>query len=228
MKLLLTTISLFLIIVSCKKVDQALPASVCKITKVYTITEDGPDTALFSYTAWGAPSSIVVANERSGNSSYFFQYDTHQNLVGFIAGFTPNPGVNDTTYESYRRFYYKNGRIDSDSFFTFGSVKHPNYDENIPRSAGKYYYDSYGRVIKYESDQTTNYSYPNVNPYINNTNIVGTHPVLMFVNRDFNRNNQNVLTTNSFGMPTTFSNPYWFSDMRISKVEYAWAVPLTP
>jgi hypothetical protein len=83
-------------------------------------------------------------------------------------------------------------------------------------------------VIKYESDQTTNYSYPNVNPYINNTNIVGTHPVLMFVNRDFNRNNQNVLTTNSFGMPTTFSNPYWFSDMRISKVEYAWAVPLTP
>ncbi len=228
MKLLLTTICFTLIIFSCKKVDQALPASVCKITKFYTITENGPETATISYTSWGAPSAIIQSDERSGNASYFFQYDAQQNLVGFIAGFTPNPGVNDTTYETYRRFYYKNGRIDRDSVFSFGSVKYPNYDENIPRSAGKYFYDSYGRVIKYESDQTTLYTYPNVNPYINNTNIMGTHPVLMFVNRDFNRTNQNVLTTNSLGLPTEFSSPYWFSDMRISKVEYACGVPLAP
>ena len=232
MKKLLLFIFVVATFITCRKADDAFPASKCKITELYIVTADTYETAYVSYTNWGAPLAITVTNERTGNDSYFFQYDTKQNLTVFIAGTTPIPGSNDTEYVVYKKFFWKNGRIDKDSFYSMGSTKNPNLLTSY--GSGKYYYDGYGRIIKYvgrtneDFNFTNTYPYPNENPYINNTNIVGTHPVLMFVNRDFNRKNQGVQTTNNFGMPTEFSTPYYFFSTGIQKVDYACTLQAHP
>ncbi len=227
MKLMLFSIAVLCVFIGCKKVDQAIPQSKCKITRLYTQNWEGNELiANVSYTSWGAPKAIQLEEEQTGQESYFFQYDANRNLTGFIIGYTPAPGETDTTFMFYHKYIYKNGKIVGDSLAVMGSVKDPIIN-NENRAIGKYTYDQFGRVIKYEAEggwyeepYVEYYNYPNENPYIKNTNFLGTHPVLMFVGRNYNRKNANVQSTNQYGLPTAFKVPYQFKLLQIYKIEY--------
>jgi hypothetical protein len=212
----------------CKKIDQVYHKSSCRISKIYVDTWGGGTLIGHAiYTSWGSPRAIQLEEDGTGQESLFFQYDEKRNLTGFLAGYTPSPGETDTVFMFYHKYIYKNGKIVGDSLFTSGSLKHPIVN-NENYAVGKYTYDHFGRVIKYEADgpvfiepYVENYSYPNENPYIMNTNFLGTHIILMFVARDYNRKNNNVSTTNEYGLPTEFSSPYYYLfSLPIKKIDY--------
>ncbi|MGZ8504381.1 MAG: hypothetical protein ACXWV5_07940 [Flavitalea sp.] len=217
-------------IMSCNKNLDKEYKSRCRISKIFGPIEnsEGEYTqyeGVFSYTSWGAPESIVVSNQGTGSPSYFFQYDKNKRLVSFIAGF---PGPNDTSYHSYFKYYYSNNVIVRDSVFREGITSDPYYT-NQPITAGTYTYDKWGRVIRYTAIVTSedenytgesNYNYKNENPYANNRSIMGTHPVLMFVSKDYHKSNQAV-TYNEYGYPTDFGFlEYFFEQTPITKVTY--------
>ena len=67
----------------------------------------------------------------------------------------------------YHKYIYKNGKIVGDSLAVMGSVKDPIIN-NENRAIGKYTYDQFGRVIKYEAEggwyeepYVDYYNYPN-------------------------------------------------------------------
>lgn len=116
--------------------------------------------------------------------------------------------IQDTSFAILHQYIYKNEKIVGDSLFFMTSLSN-KYNNDY--AIGKYTYDNWGRVIKYEINypwseepEIHTYNYPDENLYINNTSVVGTHPVLMFVNRDYNRTNKWVLETNEYGLPTKF------------------------
>jgi hypothetical protein len=208
-----------------KHVDKEYKSK-CRIIKIYGMPGTYNDyEGVFTYTSWGAPESIVVSNEGTGSPSYFFQYDKNRRLIGFIGGF---PREDDTLYHFYHRFVYVNNIIVRDTIFTEGHTANP-YEIEQPAIVGTYTYDKWNRIVRYKTiehyedesfTQEYNYNYSNENPFAQNKSIMGTHPVLMFVNRDYHKFNQAV-SYNQFGFPTDFgSEPYWFSITPIHKVTY--------
>lgn len=223
--------SLLLVIVAilcngCSKHADREFKSKCRILKIYGMPDTNNDyEGVFTYTSWGAPESIVVSNEGTGSPSYFFQYDKNRRLIGFIGGF---PRENDTLYHFYHRFVYENNRIVRDTIFTEGHTANP-YENDQPAIFGTYTYDKWNRIVRYSTiehyedesfTQDYNYNYSNENPFAQYKSIMGTHPVLMFVNRDYHKSNQAV-SYNQFGFPTDFgSEPYWFRLTPIYRASY--------
>ena len=215
------SLGLLLLMSGCKKYDTEEKAH-CRIAKVYT---NYPDVATFYYTAWGAPSSIMVSAEGTGNPSYFFQYDKDRRLVGFIAGFARE---DDTLYHEYSKYGYENNIIVRDTIFVEGHTQDP-HDNGSPYWLGSYKYDKWGRVInyhsevKYEDDTFVNdedYDYSNEDPRAPNTSIMGTHKYLMFVSRDYHKTNV-AEAYNEYGYPTDFgSKGYFFKLANFRKIEY--------
>jgi hypothetical protein len=173
--------------------------------------ESEVNTGKFKYNKWGDPIAIIIDNEQTNAPSLYFQYDKKRRLTAYMAayGVIDDGTVQDTTFAVLHQYIYKNDKIVGDSSFYMTSLSNRyNNDYGI----GKYTYDQWGRVIKYEfryswsnePSEIYTYNYPNENPYINNTSLVGTHPVLMFVNKDYNRTNKWVLETNEYGLPTKF------------------------
>jgi hypothetical protein len=215
-----------ILLFACNKHNDTEYKSRCRISKIYGLSgSDYNFEGVFTYTSWGAPESIIVSNEGTGSPSYFFQYDKKRRLIGFIGGF---PRENDTLYHIYHKYVYENNVIVRDTIFGEGHTQNP-YDTDLPEWVGTYTYDKWGRIIRYYSiihyededfTQDFHYDYSNENPFAHNRNIMGTHPVLMFVNRDYHKSNQAVLY-NQFGYPTDFgSNAYWFYLTPIYRVSY--------
>jgi hypothetical protein len=216
---------------ACKKYIDKEFNSKCIILKV--ISDPGTiyeGEGVFSYTSWGAPKSIIVSNEGTGSPSYFFYYDNKRRLVGFIEGFARE---DDTLYHSYHRYVYENDVVVRDTTFGTGHTA-DRYESDVPYWLGTYTYDKWGRIIHYfrivhyEDESFTqefDYNYENENPYVKNRSIMGTHPVLMFVNQDYHKTNEAVFY-NEFGYPTDFgSKAYWFKLTPVHQVVYECNVP---
>jgi hypothetical protein len=131
-------------------------------------------------------------------------------LISYIAGFPDSEGE-DTSFHVYRKFVYENDKIVSDTVF----VEQPSILELDRRNyfVGKYYYDAFKRVTKYEAVSfpdgslfTEEYTYPNEDPYKNNRTLAGTHSVFMFVSREYNTELP-ALEYNASGYPTKFAEP---------------------
>jgi hypothetical protein len=213
MKLLITCAIAVLFLQCSKYKDVIKKPNSCKIDFItyQEFTEGEIYTGKFKYNKWGDPVAIIIDNEQTGAPSSYFQYDKKRRLTAYVAayGVVDDGSVQDTTFAVLHQYIYKNDKIIGDSLFFMTSLSN-RYNNDY--GVGKYTYDQWGRVIKYElkyswSDefQIQTYNYPNENPYINNTSVVGTHPVLMFVNRDYNRSNKNVAETNEYGLPRKFT-----------------------
>jgi hypothetical protein len=212
MKFLIVCAIAVLFLQCSKYKDVIKKADPCRIDFItYQEYTDGEFyTGKFKYNKWGDPIAITIDNEHTGAPSSYFQYDKKRRLSAYMAAYNVNDDgtVQDTSFAFLHQYIYKNDQIIGDSVFFMTSISE-KYNNDY--AIGKYTYDNWGRVIKYEikylwseEPEIHTYNYPNENPYINNTSVVGTHPVLMFVNRDYNRTNNNVLETNEYGLPTKF------------------------
>ncbi len=193
----------------CKKNTDKPAKGECKID--YVVTKDLYDEDMildFKYTSWGAPLSITQDESSTGSPDYFFQYDSKKRLIGFIAGFAQE---GDTSFHYYHRYAYENNKIVRDTVWAENSLSGTATSD--PAEIGYYTYDNHDRIIKYESHRlddgevsVVNYNYPNENPYVHNVSIMGTHKILMFVNRDYVKYNT-ATEYNEFGYPTKFALP---------------------
>lgn len=216
MKYLLFGSVLFSILImgACKKIDDRKTRVSCRIKTITSFpTEDLTTTGTFTYNSWGAPESVKVTDEGTGNPSYFFLYDEHKRLSGFIKGFD---NVTDTFFHSYHKYVYSGNTIVGDTIFVESTMK-SLYD--MEYFTGKYYYDNRKRVIKYEQydpyegiTRVTEYSHGPEDHRKDNKSIMGIHEVLMFIHRDYKTRNE-AIAYNEFGYPIEFAAPgYSFAD----------------
>jgi hypothetical protein len=145
-------------------------------------------TAHFTYTPWGDPDVIDVTPNGTGMPDFYFKYDQNHRLIEYQAFM-----IKDSVFWELRRFYYEGNRIVKDSFFAQAHIE-TMYVEQPPLSVGNYVYDSYGRIIEYnwfdtneETHDTTHYTYPAENPFVDNRNYLAGNPILMFVAKDYSK-----------------------------------------
>jgi hypothetical protein len=190
----------------CKKHD--LPCNVeeqpCRVISMTAI--DG-DRAEFSYTSWGDPELIDVAQNRTANPDFYFKYDQNKRLIEFQAFHSK-----DLVFQELRKFYYEGNKIVKDSSFIGVSIDNL-YAGGIQE--GKYLYDKYDRIIEYNyihyepldeitTKDTLRYNYPDESPYVDNRNYFAGNRVLMFVGKDYSRTTP-AESYNDLGYPIRFS-----------------------
>lgn len=199
---------------ACKKIDDRKNYVSCRIKTITSFPlESFTTTGTFSYTSWGAPESVVVSDEGTGNPSYYFLYDEHQRLAGFIKGFVNGT---DTFFHSYHKYVYSGNTIVRDTIFVESSME-SLYDWEY--LTGTYEYDNKKRVVRYElhdpfegETRVSEYVHGPEDYRRNNKSLMGTHPVLMFIHRDYSIRND-ALAYNEFGYPIEFAAPgYAFAD----------------
>lgn len=223
---------------SCKKlVDKYFPGhghnkETCRIKEV---TQGSYDielkrTGQFHYSNRGLLDSITfdLTLGSAGAQFYYFKYDKNKRLTEFSAHYSHDPG----DYFYVHRYAYSGNKIIRDTMFV--------------RQAGTYTmvetltYDNQGRIIKedrllieadgqpqnepqeptiYEYNEDGNLVKEYMNEYDDQVNFLRTNPVLMFVHRNFSRNN--AITANAYN---EFDLPLGF-DIAPIGVFLEWGLP---
>lgn len=162
---------------------------------------------VFHYNEFGNPTFIEYPETEGGTGTpnFYFTYNDKQQLVNYIG------------WSEHYFTYNAAGQVSIDSLIG-------NYAGQDSRFEERYSYDVYGRVSKvvskfyYDRDgspdvgtvTTTNYSYDMhgnlITPgatYDRKTSIYRTHPLWMFLNRNYSINNAIPASGyNEFGLPT--------------------------
>ncbi|HEY6954976.1 MAG TPA: hypothetical protein VI385_07010, partial [Flavisolibacter sp.] len=191
------------------------------------------DTIVFTYTSWGDPLTVTKFPKpffMSGykGSNYSFTYDKKHRLIELIAFETDSTHPSVPEIILRKKFFYDNpgnGNVTRDSTYYMPTMGHHNF-----RSLTYYFYDKYDRIFKdstFGPEVLTplvySYSYDangnrtsiksdnhagNVytitySIYDNNTSILRTNKIWMFLERDYSVNNRfNAVSYNSRGLPT--------------------------
>lgn len=202
------------IFISCRKIDFRFkdPARQCRITN---ITEDFDFLGNLLhrsvvYNEWGNPTIVTYLPDEvgTGNPTFTFEYDSKQRLIK-----TDGFSTHSYTYNS-------KGLATLDSVVSNYAGQDSRYEEKLT-------YDVYGRVIKivskyyysgigdpdvgtvttkeFKYDSRGNLIIPGM-VYDNKPGIYRTHPVWMFVHRDYSVNNLVGATKyNNRGLPLTYN-----------------------
>lgn len=181
-------------VISCEKGD--LPFVSCDIKQItsYEPRHNGsaePVAHNFTYNSWGAPIDVSSLKPHTGNPNFRFKYDTRRRLSETIIYYSET-----TLFTSTRYVYDRNGLIIRDtSFLIFDpriyvlttytydrksriSSVHVTRDGQLLNST-IYNYDERGN-----RDDGPNYYYDD------QINFLRTHPVWMFLMRDYSVNNR--------------------------------------
>jgi len=233
LRMMLVITGIFLLYTSCRKFDFHHRGHLqkCRITHITENFENGVFHKTFLYNDHGDPISASYPEEEqgTGNANYIFEYDDQHRLIHY------------TGFSDHRLFYNDKGQVAIDSVFA-------NYAGQQAYLEDIFHYDFYGRIIKIVSTYyfsgmdpddpllgkvtTTEYSYDSRGnlvkdfiTYTNKPNINRTHPVWMFVNRDYSINNPTGPETyNQAGLPVDFGPSFQtFLDKSLGEglVEYA-------
>jgi hypothetical protein len=189
-------ILLWVLSLNCSKSTMVEPAThACRLKSFSTGVYDFD----CYYTPWGAPDKII--NRVPSFWNLYFIYDDNHRLTALIDG-KANP--TDTVFRLYHKYFYENGLVTHDSIYYDGELINGQPINTSPDflDTGRYEYDQYGRVIRYNQYK---YQYPPENSFINNKTILTGDSVLMFVNRDYSRKNA-AMEYNEFGYPTRFAD----------------------
>jgi len=214
-----------LIFVACTKQESVVSKpkknDVCRINEV--LNPDSSADATFYYTDWGAPSHIERLDAGTGIWEYTFYYDSKKRLIAMNEGLNREQEILTNVLSKY---YYDQGLIRYDTLLTGTNVE----EGSGYFASGEYTYDSRDRVIMYVKKEnielgghidTTHYSYPiDEDPFKNNTSFLGGNKELMFVNRDYSRDNVGVVERNSQGYPTKLGPKFFYPFLSFS---IAWA-----
>jgi hypothetical protein len=208
LSLMLVLVIGFITFYGCRKHDFRDPAQRCRIIE----TAD----RFFTYKANGDPVAFTYKEnpDWTGNPTFYFLYNTYQRLIAY------------GSFNSHALTYNTQGQAIIDSVYE-------NYAGQDVRYEDRLFYDHYGRIIKVISkmyhaegmdlplphpEQVYNYQYdtrgnlilPDTDgegtlAYDNKTSIFRTHPVLMFIHRNYSVNNPVSDTKyNAAGLPLTF------------------------
>jgi hypothetical protein len=215
------TICLTLIVLlfdGCRKFDFHDAAKRCKIMET--------DFRIITYDEWGNPTQAVFKEDpdATGNPTFHFQYNNKHQLIGY-SGFNEHhltlnangQAVRDTMIMNYggqddryaRQISYdlygRIVRITSEHY-------HSGMEELTPpfqRDTSYFVYDRRGnKIVKGIDQQGNEFTFP----YDFKTSIYRTHPVFMFVNNDYSRNNMLFSDVqyqyNDAGLPINFRGPF--------------------
>jgi hypothetical protein len=182
----------------------------------------------FNYDEFGNPVSVVYleTDDGTGTPTFSFDYDVNHRLTHYRG------------YSDHNLTYNSSGQIVIDSGYY-------NYAGGDARYENRLYYDVYGRIRKetskfyydygesedvgttttriYEYDRRGNLISPGYT-YDNKKNIARTHPIWMYITRNYSINNpEKASSYNSSGLPLTYGNIYvnfLESSIQIQTVEY--------
>ena len=192
----------------CRKVDIHDPAQHCKILE----TSD----RFFTYDDWGNPirCTYKVDPDATGKPTSVFVYNLHHELIAYSGYNTHRLTLNakgqailDSLEMNYagqddqyviQLFYDVFGRVSKEI-----STHYHSQGEDLPipypQEISYYIYDRRGNLIRPDTDGIGNLEYDN------KTSLLRTHPVLMFVHRDYSLNNPKGATEyNRAGLPDTW------------------------
>lgn len=217
---------LALFCISCKKHCDEPETTTCR--PYQTRLADSTLDAIFYFNDWGAPSQIKREERNTGEWEYIFYYDQDKRLVQLIEGYFSNY---DTAVSGLFKYYYEGDLIKYDTIYETGEdIPPPGY-----LASGIYTYDHHDRIIQYirkdansNHSDTLTYSYPEEDPFINNKSILVGNKELMFVNKDYSKNNPTAIKFNALGYPTQFAEwengqhteGYRFLSLRIAYLNY--------
>jgi hypothetical protein len=212
LKLMLGITAMFVLYSSCRKFDfhRRDPVQHCRITHITERVDNDHYHKTISYNDHGDPISVTYPeNEQgTGNAEYIFEYDDQRRLIHY------------TGFSDHRLFYNSHGQVATDSVFA-------NYAGQQAYFEDKFHYDIYGRISKIVSTyyfsatddplvgavETTEYNYDSHGnlikelggTYTTKPSIYRTHPVWMFVNRNYSINNESgPVTYNQAGLPLEY------------------------
>jgi hypothetical protein len=186
------------------------------------------DTTVFAYNSWGDPITVTqLPFPGTGRPNYFFKYDKKRRLTELL-GLYRGGNIG----EVWHKYFYENpGKSDVvlDSSYFFPWFQNGIMVSYHTASATYFTYDKSGRIIKdstiYQAGEHTsvnNYVYDaNGNlwgsVYDNRTNMNQTHPIWMFLDRNYSLNNPfEAQAYNSAGLPTIIkSEGQYFSPLRV-------------
>lgn len=171
-------------------------------------------TMSFEYNSLGNPVHITSVPVSTGYPNRKFVYDQKNRLIQYHGYY------DDSTNFEYRiSFYYnKQNRVSHDTGYFLGGIKPDGTIYGASKRATQYEYDQYGRISRtiakellYEDDipSIRNYEYDtkgnlrmNGIVYDNKTSIQRTHPIWMFLDRNYSVNNGFTATVyNNKGLP---------------------------
>jgi hypothetical protein len=221
----------YVVVAGCQKFDIKYrdAAKNCRITSYAGKSFDNNVIhRVFHYNEFGNPTLVEYPETGGGTGTpnFIFTYNDRQQLKKLVGWATHN------------FTYNKEGRVIIDSLVGDYAGQDSRYEE-------RYFYDVYGRVIKvvskfyYDRDDspdvgtvtTNNYKYdmhgnlivPGVT-YDTKKSIYRTHPLWMFLNRNYSLNNAIPADSyNSSGLPTGWSSnsvDFLQSSILLEEVEY--------
>jgi len=195
----------------------------CRVTQIiYSPCCGIKNTMVFAYNTWGDPITITQTPlVGTGTPNYFFKYDKKRRLTELLGLYSGGDGG-----EVWHKYFYENpgnSNIVLDSNYLFPSFQNGIMIWYHTASATFFTYDKLGRITKdstistlYQAGQYTivnNYVYDaNGNlsgpVYDDQVNINQTHPIWMFLNRDYSLNNPFVADAyNSARLPARINLP---------------------
>jgi hypothetical protein len=215
LQLVLCVTGIFVLYSTCRKFDfpRHHPAEHCRITHILDFHEGDELHRTVLYNEFGDPISVKYREDEfgTGNPDFIFEYDDHRRLVHY------------TGFSDHRLFYNNKGQVAIDSVFA-NYAGQEGYFEDI------FHYDIYGRIRKVVSTfYASGSGDPNVGSveiqeynynsrgnlvkdfvtYTRKPSIYRTHPVWMFVHRDYSINNQSGPETyNEAGLPVAYGSTF--------------------
>jgi hypothetical protein len=189
---LLPAITLFIFLISCKKIDRIDIKGICRIEMQRTYVAEGVMPRYYSYNKYENPIEVRFEEEGTGRETFIFTYDKKNRLIHY-RGYTEH----FYTYDKYG-----NAVIDT---------IHSNYAGQDHWLAEKLFYDMQGRVIKTETkfykspspedfglgetvtevfyyDNNGNLIRPNYT-YDNKVSMLRTNIIWMLIHKDYSLNN---------------------------------------
>jgi hypothetical protein len=206
------------ILSACKKGDFHDPAQRCKVVETFD--------RIITYDEWGNPISAVYKDDpdATGHPTFYFLYNSKHQLIAYGGGsqhyLTLNAAgqaIKDTLIMNYAGqddriasviyydFFGRISKITSESYHSGG--------EDLPlphdKSTAEFKYDKRGNLITQGYDTHGN---PIIREYDHRTNLYRTHPVFMFVHKDYSINNLVPQTVtyhyNPAGLPDQFEGDF--------------------
>lgn len=192
----------------------------CRIKTITHRYYGSTRTLTFEYNKLGNPVHISNDDWGTGNPNHRFVYDKKNRLILY------NGYYGDTTNFEYRINYYydKQDRVTHDSSWFLGYYNPDGSIFSFSQYVTTYKYDQYGRISRtiqrdllyhYPPD-TTLYNYDGKGnlidqfaEYDNQTSFLRTHPLWMFLNRNYSVNNNfKAAGYNKKGLPLKTSYPH--------------------
>jgi len=215
---------------SCKKIEKEILKDPCADFRLCNIksysfpgfsTTYSPNTATFTYDAFGNPLTVTNTEVVTGEPNLIFTYDAAHRLSQFI-----RPYANGT-FETWSKYVYDgSGRIATDTTYVFGVVTPTGPTDYLEARLTTYTYDATCRILKtsslviegentgtppfvqtYAYDASGNLVRPGIS-YDNKVNIHRSNKIFMFVDRDYSMNNPFTATSyNAYSFPSLVNLP---------------------